>query len=792
MDIKNTDDASLDPRTSEALVAAQKVQLALEAGAIAGTWDWDLVTGLITVDECFAESFGIDPALGRTGLQMEEVIATVHPDDLPGLRIAIEEGIRRGGPYSREYRVRSRDGVYRWIEANGRVDHAPDGTPVRFPGVLLDIGRRRAVEAERDRAMQLLRAFVDAVPGVVYAKDREGRLLVANHGVTELVGMPPESYLGKTDMEFLDNKEQAAAVMATDRRIMESGAVEFIEEQVDFPDGRRAVWLSTKAPFRDGEGKVIGLVGASLDITARKEAEAALRERSEQLARAQASLDMALSAGRMGVWEYAPLTGETHWSGQLFDLLGLPASADGRARSETLMEMIHPEDRVGVDVALAKSLRDGTDFDAEMRIVTAEGHVRWLMSRGRVLRDHAGHPSRIVGINVDITERKETEQSLLDTDRRRNEFLAMLGHELRNPLAPIVYAVDLMEIGGGQVERHHAALQIIRRQTEHMARLVDDLLEVSRVTQGRIELRKENILVALPVFSAIESVRPLLRERDQALEVDVAQDVDLTADQARLTQIIANLLNNASKYTQPGGHIQVRARATGEDKHWVEIEVSDDGPGIDPELLPRIFDLFSQGTTTLDRSRGGLGLGLALVKRLVELHGGRVHAKSAGPGTGSCFTVCLPRTERRQAMRGMAVGLPARPVVAPTTILVVDDNPDAIAMLSMLLEADGHRVAQARDGEQALAVARAFLPRVVLLDVGLPRIDGWEVARRLRADPQTAGAVLITVSGYGQASDLSHSKEAGLDDHLLKPVSLETVYTSIAACLERRNAGSAA
>lgn len=273
-------------RSSEAArVAAERVQLALAAGAIVGTWDWDLPADRFTVDERFAESFGIDPALGRDGLSLAQVIATVHPDDVPGLHAAIEQAMAAGGRYSHEYRVRGRDGAYRWIEANGHVDLAEDGTPRRFPGVLLDVDRRRALEAERDRATSLLRAFADAVPGVVYAKDREGRMLVSNRGTTALIGKPPEFYLGKTDAEFLDDRAQAEVIMANDRRVMDSGVAEQVEEQVSLPDGRPAVWLSTKAPFRDAEGDIVGLIGASVDITLRKEAEDVLARDRDALER---------------------------------------------------------------------------------------------------------------------------------------------------------------------------------------------------------------------------------------------------------------------------------------------------------------------------------------------------------------------------------------------------------------------------------------------------------------------------------------------------------------------------
>ncbi|MBL8770685.1 MAG: PAS domain-containing protein [Phenylobacterium sp.] len=255
--------------------AAERVELALGAGAIIGTWFWDLVADRFTIDEPFALAFGIDPSRVHNGLNLEQVIETVHPDDKAGLREAIAAAIARGGPYAHQYRVRRSDGNYYWIEANGRVDHGADGTPLAFPGVLVDLQERRALQEERDRAQRLLETFTRALPGVVYAKDLRGAMLVANRGAAELIGKPPEFFIGKTDAEFLDSAEEAAAVMATDRRIMETGVGEQIEEEVSRPGGERTIWLSTKEPLRDEAGQVIGLIGSSVDVTAWKRTEEA-------------------------------------------------------------------------------------------------------------------------------------------------------------------------------------------------------------------------------------------------------------------------------------------------------------------------------------------------------------------------------------------------------------------------------------------------------------------------------------------------------------------------------------
>ena len=431
-------------------------------------------------------------------------------------------------------------------------------------------------------------------------------------------------------------------------------------------------------------------------------------------------------------------------------MLGLPVSLESPEPFHFL-QMIHPDDRPRLDAEIARVLAKGGDYESEFRVVRADGDVRWLVSRGRVMHDGDGRNSRLVGVNFDITERKLVEQAMKEADSRRTEFLAMLAHELRNPLAPIANAVRLLELVGDSTERRTAATQILRRQTGHLARLVDDLLEVSRITQGRIELRMENMLVATSVFQAVEAARPLARERQQTIVVEVPPALDLVADPARLTQIISNLVTNAVKYTQEGGLIEVLAESESNDQ--LSIVVQDNGPGIAADLQPRIFELFTQDERTLDRAQGGLGIGLALVKRLAELHGGRVRCENRRDGfSGARFVVCLPRQGRRGELRGSRVTA-TRAHLPPLPILVVDDNRDAAQTLASLLQLDGHRVEVAYDGEHALAAAVGLRPRAVLLDLGLPKLDGLAVARRLREDDRFDAAVLIAMSGYGQAAD---------------------------------------
>ncbi len=421
-------EGAIAAREERLRLEAERVDLALAAGAIVGTWDWDLTADRFMVDERFSFYFGLDVARGRTDLSLEEVIATVHPDDLPGLRSAIATAIARGGPYAHQYRVRGRDGVFRWIEANGRVYLAGDGMPLRFPGVLLDIEARRNLEAERDRSVMLLRAFIAAMPGVVYAKDREGRMLVANEGVAALVGKPLDAILGRTDAAFLDDPAEAAAVAANDQRIMDSGVAEQVEEAVSLPDGTPAVWLSTKAPFRDGVGKVVGLIGSSVDITARIQAEARLRESETQLR-------LASEAGAIGFFSCDMTNGHTYWSEMMYRLYGLdpalppPSMLPDGAHGD----LVHPDDRAALRARRLAAMADPamSTFAFEFRIIRADGgEARWIASRGEFVRGADGTVLLVRGGQQDVTARRE------DADRLRL-MVHELNHRVKNTLATV-------------------------------------------------------------------------------------------------------------------------------------------------------------------------------------------------------------------------------------------------------------------------------------------------------------------------------------------------------------------
>ncbi|MFN2646738.1 MAG: ATP-binding protein, partial [Burkholderiales bacterium] len=377
----------------------------------------------------------------------------------------------------------------------------------------------------------------------------------------------------------------------------------------------------------------------------------------------------------------------------------------------------------------------------------------------------------------EIARSREAEEELQDVNRRKDEFLAMLSHELRNPLAPIRNAVELMRRVGSNEQRIVMARDVIDRQVTQLARLVDELLDVSRISQGKIVLKKEPVELARIITHSVETVRPMIDTREQRLAVDVTpRPVWVMGDFTRLSQVLANLLNNASKYTPEGGRISLSANA---DHGFATITVADNGTGIERELLPKVFELFVQGDRGLDRAQGGLGIGLTLVKRLVELHQGRVEAESPGPGKGASFRVTLPSISAVHPQVPAPRPEVSSPQVYGRRILVVDDNLDAAESTAAFLRLEGHEVKTVGDGTDALASVPVFAPHVIVLDIGLPGLDGYAVARQLRERGDTSHMLLIAVTGYGQREDRERAVAAGFDYHFVKPTNPGQIQRAI-------------
>ncbi len=405
--------------------------------------------------------------------------------------------------------------------------------------------------------------------------------------------------------------------------------------------------------------------------------------------------------------------------------------------------------------------------------VTRSGERRWIVWSSTALTGPDGRVELVIGTGTDETERRRAEEALREADRRKDEFLAMLSHELRNPLAPIRNGLQVLR-AGGLAPAAAATLEMMDRQLHHLVRLVDELLDVARLTQGTIRLHKGPVELAEAVARAVEAARPLVEARRHELTVALPpRPLPLEADLPRLAQVFANLLDNAARFTPEGGRLALTAAAEGNE---AVVRVRDDGIGIRPEMLPRVFELFAQADQSLDRSSGGLGVGLTLVRSLVEMHGGTVEAHSDGPGTGSEFVVRLPLAECGVPSADSADNPPSA-IRHPQSmrVLVVDDSRDAAESLALLLRAAGHEVSTAYAGPAALEAARAFRPEAVLLDIGLPGMDGYEVARRLRRESGLDRALLVAVTGYGQDEDRRRAHEAGFDHHLVKPADLETL-----------------
>jgi signal transduction histidine kinase/ActR/RegA family two-component response regulator len=502
------------------------------------------------------------------------------------------------------------------------------------------------------------------------------------------------------------------------------------------------------------------LLGAAI-----AERDAAERRRAADFRTLEVSeqrLRLALDTGRMSVWDWDVLPG------------GLGGGFD------QFLACVHADDRERVATTIRGALERRSRYELEFRNVGPDGAVRWTAASGTVLGDSAGNTVRMIGIGVDVTEPRKLQEALreraaelVDADRRKDEFLAMLAHELRNPLAPLRTSLELLAL---DVEGRERFLEMAERQVRHLVRLVDDLLDVSRITRGKITLRREPVLLSDVVERAVEQSRAQIDARGHTLTVSLPhEELRVEADLVRLVQVVGNLLSNATKYTPMSGSIWVTAERVGEE---VVLRVRDTGVGIAPELLPRVFELFVQGDAGLDRTRGGLGIGLTLVRALVELHGGRVAVTSGGAGLGSEFVVYLPALPG--TMPATAAGTErSTSAERRLRILVVEDNHDAAESLMALLQLWGHEVRVAYDGLAALRLAEAETPDVILSDIGLPGMDGYELARQLRARPAFGRVVLVALSGYGRDEDRRQAAEAGFDHHLVKPPEMDTLLQLI-------------
>ena len=519
------------------------------------------------------------------------------------------------------------------------------------------------------------------------------------------------------------------------------------------------------------------------DVCARHAADAieahrhqAAVKRSERIYRAiGASLDF-------GVWTTDREGRCTYISDSFLKLIG---ASFAEWEGDSWQRFVHPDDSAAMQEDWKACVREGRQWDRELRVRGADGKWYSILCRAVPTRDERGDITGWAGINLDIGRLKQVENELRELDERKNEFLATLAHELRNPLAPLRNGLEVLRIAPDNKPMADKARSMMERQLHQMVRLVDDLLDVSRVSRGKIELRRDNVELAAVLRNAMETSQPLMVERGHELVARIPADkVVVYADMTRLSQVFWNLLNNAAKYTENGGRIELDVEMG---DGTVSVTVRDNGIGIPSEMLSRVFDIFTQVDRSLEKAQGGLGIGLSIARRLVEMHGGRIEAQSGGHGQGSAFTVTLPAAvvPRQAEIPDGAAAQAGVTAMACRKILIADDNTDSATTLSIMLEMLGNEVRVACDGEQAVALAREFRPDAVLMDIGMPKMNGYDACARLRGMNETKRAFMVALTGWGQQEDKDRSRAAGFDHHLVKPVEPAMLESLIAGMPSR-------
>ncbi len=635
-----------------------------------------------------------------------------------------------------------------------------------------EVERLNAALANR---LNELETVLDVAPvGIAVALDAECRDITVNAAGAAILGIhrgANASFAGSEDPGFRifrEGRELKGGELPL-RRAAAGDVVENEEVQLETRGGERRHVLVHAAPLFDARGAVRGAVASLDDLTPLRIAEEAARLSRERL-------DLVVNAAELGLWfcdlpasppppgpeRISSLLGGLRASAHLARHFGLhegaaPELADLDAR-------LHPDDRAAVCAAVERAIEAPGPFDLELRTVGLDDRVRWIRAIGAFSADAEGRPIRFDGVTVDVTEQKAIEAALRESARRKDDFLALLGHELRNPLAPIRNSLAILGLPNVTPEAAAKARTMMERQLGHLTRLVDDLLDVSRISRGKIELKRTTFDLAGLVRSTVEDHRPAAETRGLSLSAELAAErLDVHADATRVAQSVGNLLQNALKFTPAGGRISVRLAGRQE---LAALVVEDTGIGMDGATLQSVFEPFRQA----DHRRGGLGLGLAVARRLVELNGGTLGATSPGPGKGSRFELTLPLTEMRAAVDAPRAPAPAAGEAASRRrVLIVEDNLDAADSLAAFLQMIGHQVAVAYDGPSGVERALGFAPEVVLCDIDLPGLDGYAVAAALRKEPALRGAYLVAMTGYGQADDKRRAKETGFDAHLTKP-----------------------
>ncbi|MCC9603197.1 PAS domain S-box protein [Stieleria sp. JC731] len=691
----------------------------------------------------------------------------IHPEDREVTAEKWRRAVITKSDCRMEYRVRHCSGEYRWTAVRAVPVLLDDGSVREWVGLNVDIqpqknaeGLIRKSEGRLSKAMEIAKAGSwEATPG---ANEFRGSELAMR-----LYGFAPETETTLEDILAVVHPNDQATVRLALKESADTGVSFNVEMRIVQPDGT-VRWVASHAEVDRGS-EPPHLMGFVQDITSRKQTQLELLASERRLA-------AALEGGKMGLWEWDLQRGSCVWNDREYEIFGLEPG-DGEVAVSIFFEHVHEEDSGELRRVLRQVTEDAHEFYHEARIRKIDGQIRWIAFAGQVERNEQGIPLRLVGVNYDITEPKIASEALRESDRRKDEFLATLAHELRNPLAPLRSGLEIIRTSANDPEMIAETLQTMHRQLSHLVALVDDLLDVSRISKGKLRLRRENLRFFSVVKDAIEISRPMVEIAGHRFHVDLPdRDAMLNGDPHRLSQILSNLINNAAKYTPSGGNVTVTARI--EDREAV-ISVTDDGIGIESDQLVKVFTMFAQIEREESLGYAGLGIGLSLVESLVEMHGGKISVLSPGAGKGATFTVRLPIErvlEEPVVERGDNQEQMLSTLRRVSKVLVVDDNYAAAKTLSIVIKKLGNDVRIASDGVEGVQAAEEFKPDLVIMDIGMPVMDGYAAARAMRAESWGKKMLLVALTGWGQDEDFRKTKEAGFDQHLVKPIEPEVIH----------------